>query len=264
MRVGHWFSFSSQTEDVLWISYTASTQLFQDSDFQRTEKEALSSDHELEGPGVSISVQTKSIKGCQKPNKVAGSLIYFSGTSDDSLRTALTDEEFEYPHGTEVRFDCLPTWHYNYPDGGEGKKMRRWRIVCKSGVWIGESLHCRDDKKLLASTGTASNQFNSSCRYRAQAEKDNVVTFFGDEQLKDGIVRVIQPGAELIHRCVDIGKYEFEGTPTMDTGTGGRLRRQRCIGGVLEGDGVVRCQGLNQQHGYDLHMPPTILIRYQI
>ena len=253
---------------MLWLSYTASTQLFQDGDIQRAEKEALSFDHELDNPGGSTSIRilgkTKTIKGCQKPNKVAGSLIYFGESSDDSLAIAFTDDELEYPHGTEVRFDCLPTWYYNDLDGGGDGKMRSWRIVCKSGAWMGESLQCGDDGKLLANTGTSSHHFNSSCRYRARADKDNVVTFFGDEQLKEGIVRVLQPGAELIHRCIDIGKYEFEGMPAADTGTGGRLRRQRCVGGVLDGDATPRCRGLNQLHGYDLHMPPTILVRSKI
>ena len=174
----------------------------------------------------------------------------------------------EYPHGAEVRFDCLPS---SYDDPDHKTKMRSWKIKCRSGAWLGESLRCNDEDgrphahahgpSPSGSSSSSSPEFNSSCAFvagtRGGADGANVVTFFGDERLEEGVSRHLEPGAELVHRCVDIGKYEFEG--------GGRSRRQRCVGGMWDGDGgggvASRCLGLNQLHGYDLQTPPTILIR---
>ena len=193
------------------------------------------------------------------PNKVARSLVYL-GDASDPLAFAHSDE-MEYPHGAEVRFDCLPS---SYDDPDHKTKMRSWKIKCTSGAWVGESLQCDEHGNPLglsdaaaAAAGSSSPEFNSSCAFVAGADGAdgaNVVTFFGDERLEEGVARHFEPGAELVHRCVDVGKYEFEG--------GGRGRQQRCVGGMWDGGGVSsRCLGLNQLHGYDLQTPPTILIR---
>ena len=191
-------------------------------------------------------------------NKVAGSLVYL-GDASDPLAFAHSDE-MEYPHGAEVRFDCLPS---SYDDPDHKTRMRSWKIKCRAGAWVGQSLQCDEEGKPLrlsgaaAGEGSVSPKFNSSCTFVAGtdgAEGANVVTFFGDERLEEGVERHFEPGAELVHRCADIGKYEFEG--------GGRSRQRRCVGGMWDGGGMSsRCLGLNQLHGYDLQMPPTILIR---
>ena len=267
-----------------WISYTASTHLFKNGDIVRAEKEALAYDHEMDPGSTSIRLLVKTNKGCPRPNKVnqsssfpnqwhfkpihfaskqvARSLVYL-GDASDPLAFAHSDE-MEYPHGAEVRFDCLPS---SYDDPDHKSKMRSWKIKCKAGAWVGQSLRCDEDGRphaqvasgagAAAGSGTSSPEFNSSCAFVAGtrgADGANVVTFFGDERLEEGVSRHFEPGAELVHRCVDIGKYEFEG--------GGLTRRQRCVGGMWDGDGVsFRCLGLNQLHGYDLQTPPTILIR---
>ena len=200
-------------------------------------------------------------------NEVEGSLVYL-GDASDPLAFAHSDE-MEYPHGAEVRFDCLPS---SYDDPDHKRKMRSWKIRCKSGAWVGESRRCDEEGMPRGPASTSGigagdsvssfPEFNSSCAFvagtRGGAEGANVVSFFGDERLEEGVERRFEPGAELMHRCLDIGKYEFEG--------GGRSRQQRCVGGMWDGGGVgggvaSRCLGLNQLHGFDLQTPPTILIR---
>lgn len=68
--------YCSPYGDMGWISYTASTHLFQNGDIERAEKEALAFDHEMDPGSTSIRILVKTNKGCPRPNKVNVSHFY--------------------------------------------------------------------------------------------------------------------------------------------------------------------------------------------
>lgn len=58
--------------------------------------------------------------------RVKGSLIYKNGEPVES-------EEDNFPHGSEVTFNCI--------ESILGEKTT-WKIICEDGSWIGISLSC--------------------------------------------------------------------------------------------------------------------------
>ena len=91
----------------------------------------------------------------------------------------------------------------------------------------------------LTETGELNEEFeylrNKSCIFRNT--EPNLVTFNGDMKVMDEIAE-FPPGAELVTRCADIGKYALIGSV-----------RRRCING--EWDGVKpACFGLSQENNY--------------
>ena len=63
----------------------------------------LQSSHQ---PNLFISSREKN--SCPRPNAVDGSLIY-KGTADSPIQNQQSAGNTRFPHGTEVRFDCLRT-----------------------------------------------------------------------------------------------------------------------------------------------------------
>ena len=91
------------------------------------------------------------------------------------------------PHGTEVRFDCV-------------KGQRSWKIVCHNGRWMGLSLGCDENGEM------SSPVFNGSCTFSGPAAGSHLVAFYDVLEVKGHESNVYEPGAELVFRCVDIGK----------------------------------------------------------
>lgn len=89
---------------------------------------------------------------------------------------------------------------------------------------------------------------NNTCTFRNQ--EPNVVSFYNDQQIREDIVE-FPPGAVLVSRCIDIGKYAMIGS-----------NKRRCIGGEWDGQ-KPSCFGLNQENDYAMEKPPTILFRHQ-
>ena len=141
-----------------------------------------------------------------------------------------------------------------------GRVYRSWKIVCNDGRWTGVSLGCDDSgRPLLEEEDPALSPFNASCPYLPN-EANNVVAFYGDRELPTRCVLLFspstdvlilnvwycpfksccfcvsryedesqpperfEPGAELVFRCTDIGKYRLEGSV-----------RRRCVGGTWDG-----------------------------
>ncbi|XP_017775518.1 PREDICTED: CUB and sushi domain-containing protein 3 isoform X2 [Nicrophorus vespilloides] len=169
-----------------------------------------------------------STKSCGPPAKVQGSLIYRNGEP-------LVEDERNFPHNTEVTFNCI--------ESIMGEK-NTWRIVCEDGSWIGRSLNCDSDD-----LGTPHINNNSTCLFRNQ--EPNVISFYNDQQIREDIVE-FPAGAVLVSRCVDIGKYSMIGPNT-----------RRCMGGEWDGQKPA-CFGLNQENDYSMEKPPTILFRHQL
>jgi hypothetical protein len=66
----------------------------------------------------------------------------------------MSNRPCRYPHGTQIRFDCLPTnddvADEGLDDANDGK-LRSWKIVCKSGSWVGESHGCDENGNPVSS-----------------------------------------------------------------------------------------------------------------
>ena len=123
----------------------------------------------------------------------------------DHDATVSVVQDVRFPHGTEVRFDCL--------SGDSGKiatssnPLRSWKIACLDGQWTGISMSCGNPLGSEDLTGKSS--FNASCPFRPPSADSAVVAFADDRQLTtspDGHLEMFEPGAEVIYRCVDIGK----------------------------------------------------------
>ena len=131
----------SAINDAGWISYTAGSHLFENGDIERVASRNFDDDLD---PGTTIRRLTMTHEGCTKPEKIAGSLIYLDNSAEPLPPFAHADE-MRYPHGAVVRFDCLPDEDEDGDDGG--RRMRSWKIVCKSGEWVGEAQKCDEDGK---------------------------------------------------------------------------------------------------------------------
>lgn len=145
-----------------------------------------------------------------------GSLIYRNGEP-------LVDDERNFPHNTEVTFNCI--------ESIMGEK-NTWRIVCEDGSWIGRSLNCGNDYNhslhysseaftvyvfFLFVFRSAENEDggkkhhgnnNSTCLFRNQ--EPNVISFYNDQHIREDVVE-FPAGATLVSRCIDIGKYAMIG-----------------------------------------------------
>ena len=53
-------------------------------------------------------IRSRKKNACPRPNAVDGSLIY-KGDDDDPIHRQQSNSNIRFPHGTEVRFDCLRT-----------------------------------------------------------------------------------------------------------------------------------------------------------
>ena len=98
------------------------------------------------------------------------------------------------PHGTEVRFDCT-------------KAGRSWKIVCHNGRWVGLSLGCDENGQPQEMSKA---DFNSSCSYSGGKPDSNIAVFHDFHEIKTESEEIrYEPGAELLFRCIDIGKLLF-------------------------------------------------------
>ena len=118
---------------------------------------------------------------CKRPEETEGTLIY----KGDSKQPLLNEPHL--PHGTEVRFDCVKS------------KERSWKIVCHNGRWMGLSLGCDENGEM------ASPVFNGSCTFSGPTASRHLAAFYDMLEVKEES-NVYEPGAEIVFRCVDIGK----------------------------------------------------------
>ncbi|XP_045513614.1 uncharacterized protein LOC123707539 isoform X2 [Pieris brassicae] len=165
---------------------------------------------------------------CAPPERVQGTLIYRDG-SDVNETYDITDT---YPHGVKITFSCIASIM--------GEKTT-WKIICENGNWVGKSFNCDEldaqSEELIS---------NNTCTFRN--EEPHVVSFFNDLQITETVE--FPPGAIIVSRCSDIGKYALTGSQT-----------RRCIGGSWDGIKPT-CFGLNQENDYAMEKPPTILFRH--
>ncbi|CAG4983211.1 unnamed protein product [Parnassius apollo] len=169
----------------------------------------------------------KPVLECGPPARVQGTLIYRDGTEVDG---SLGMEG--YPHGTEITFKCIASIM--------GEKTT-WKLICEHGDWVGKSFNCEE---LEAQSEELLN--NNSCTFRN--EEPHVVSFYNDLEITETVD--FPPGAVIISRCSDIGKYAMTGSQT-----------RKCIGGSWDGVKPT-CFGLNQENDYAMEKPPTILFRH--
>ncbi|XP_072947913.1 sushi, von Willebrand factor type A, EGF and pentraxin domain-containing protein 1 [Epargyreus clarus] len=169
----------------------------------------------------------KAVSECGPPARVQGTLIYRDGAE---VNGTLGVEG--YPHGTEITFRCIASIM------GE---RTTWKLICEQGDWVGKSFNCEE---LEAQSEELLN--NNTCTFRN--EEPHVVSFFNDLEITETVD--FPPGAVIISRCSDIGKYAMTGSQT-----------RKCIGGSWDGTKPT-CFGLNQENDYAMEKPPTILFRY--
>nr|XP_042910927.1 sushi, von Willebrand factor type A, EGF and pentraxin domain-containing protein 1 [Parasteatoda tepidariorum] len=173
---------------------------------------------------------------CTLPERLHNTLLYRGSTfiQPPGYSTQQQSEGNRYfPNGTQVLFKCLSAY--------SGKKTT-WKIVCQDGVWVGRPHNCD-------SRPPVDHNHNKSCIFRRPHQ--DVVAFVQDKKLNVEIGK-FPAGTELVYRCVDIGKFSFEGSI-----------RRRCVGGQWTGSEPV-CSGLSQEYDYALEKAPTILFRNQI
>ncbi|CAL4084147.1 unnamed protein product, partial [Meganyctiphanes norvegica] len=181
-------------------------------------------------PGGDITVidlNSNMKKSCSPPNRIQGTIVFKNGIQ-------VTDHDKKFPDGSEVTFTCI--------ENSIGDKTS-WKVKCEDGAWVGRPLSCDTN----ATEGDITDIGNKTCSFRNT--EPNVVTFFGDQQITEEIVE-FEAGTELVSRCVDIGKYAFNGS-----------HYRRCVHGTWTGEKPV-CFGLNQESDYALEKPPTILFRH--
>ncbi|XP_038218678.1 uncharacterized protein LOC119837224 isoform X1 [Zerene cesonia] len=165
---------------------------------------------------------------CAPPERVQGTLIYRDGTEVNETY----DISDTYPHGIKITFSCIASIM--------GEKTT-WKIICENGNWVGKSFNCEE---LDAQSEELKN--NNTCTFRN--EEPHVVSFFNDLEITETVD--FPPGATIVSRCSDIGKYAMTGSQT-----------RRCIGGTWDGVKPT-CFGLNQENDYAMEKPPTILFRH--
>jgi len=134
-----------------------------------------------------------------------------------------------FPHGSEVRFDCLPSEYVTTPeptdedyfqpdrkkDNATKPVFRSWKIKCEDGEWRGEPMTCDDEGNAVDEEANKS-KFNASCPFGGLAAEHGedgrsrgaVVAFFGDRELNWTREERFEPGVELVFRCVDIGEKQ--------------------------------------------------------
>ncbi|XP_028899392.1 uncharacterized protein LOC105217452 isoform X1 [Zeugodacus cucurbitae] len=158
---------------------------------------------------------TEELKMCGPPSITDGALVY--------KNTDLSDVEGVYESGTEIFFNCIPS--------AVGER-NTWKIICENGQWIGRSYNCA----------------NGTCLFKNN--EPNVVSFYNDLEIREDVVE-FPPGATIISRCVDIGKFSMVGS-----------NERTCIHSEWTGNKPA-CYGLNQENDYAMEKAPTILFRHQ-
>ncbi|KAM8716457.1 hypothetical protein ACLKA7_003348 [Drosophila subpalustris] len=152
-------------------------------------------------------------KMCGHPSLTDGALVYKN-----------VDGEIDgvYESGTEIFFNCIPN---------AAGDRQTWRIICDNGQWIGRSYNCE----------------NGTCSFKNN--EANVVSFYNDLEIREDVVD-FPPGATIISRCVDIGKFSMTGS-----------HERTCIHSEWTNTKPV-CSGLNQENDYAMEKAPTILFRH--
>ncbi|XP_069936040.1 sushi, von Willebrand factor type A, EGF and pentraxin domain-containing protein 1 isoform X3 [Cherax quadricarinatus] len=183
--------------------------------------------HTSGGDITDMGLSSTLMKSCSPPIVVPGS----QGFKDDQ---PLDEKDQKFPDGTTVTFNCKTN--------NIGVKTS-WDMTCVDGSWQGlrPPTTCEAE-----GADEEENYGNKSCTWRKS--EPNVVTFYNDQEITEEVVD-FEPGAELVSRCVDIGKYALMGSTS-----------RRCVDGVWSGEKPV-CFGLNQENNYSLDKPPTILFR---
>ncbi|XP_055680814.1 uncharacterized protein LOC129788622 isoform X2 [Lutzomyia longipalpis] len=167
--------------------------------------------------GSEEEVTSEEEKGsCGPPMKIDAALVYKNSEELDSARVV-------YPPGTEITFNCIASV--------PGERST-WKIICEDGVWIGRALNC----------------LNTSCMFHN--DEPNVVSFYNDLEIREETVE-FPPGATIVSRCVDIGKFMLVGSNIRS-----------CIHSEWNAQKPI-CYGLNQENDYAMEKSPTILFRHQ-
>ncbi|XP_017849130.1 uncharacterized protein LOC108604254 isoform X1 [Drosophila busckii] len=151
---------------------------------------------------------------CGHPSLTDGALVY---KNPDHVEDGI------YESGTEIFFNCIPN---------AAGDRQTWRIICDNGQWVGRSFNCE----------------NGTCLFRNN--EANVVSFYNDLEIREDIVE-FPPGATIISRCVDIGKFSMMGS-----------HERTCIHSEWTNTKPI-CSGLNQENDYAMEKAPTILFRHQ-
>ncbi|EDV98774.1 uncharacterized protein LOC6566632 isoform X2 [Drosophila grimshawi] len=155
------------------------------------------------------------LKMCGHPSLTDGALVYKNPDH--------AEIDGAYDSGTEIFFNCIPN---------AAGDRQTWRIICDNGQWIGRSYNCE----------------NGTCLFKNN--EPNVVSFYNDLEIREDIVE-FPPGATIISRCVDIGKFSMTGS-----------HDRTCIHSEWTNTKPV-CSGLNQENDYAMEKAPTILFRHQ-
>ncbi|EDW76217.2 uncharacterized protein Dwil_GK14777, isoform C [Drosophila willistoni] len=155
------------------------------------------------------------LKMCGPPSLTDGALVYKNADHAEIERI--------YESGTEIFFNCIPN---------AAGDRQTWRIVCDDGQWIGRSYNCE----------------NGTCLFKNN--EPNVVSFYNDLEIREDIVE-FPPGATIISRCVDIGKFSMIGS-----------HERTCIHSEWTNIKPM-CSGLNQENDFAMEKAPTILFRHQ-
>ncbi|XP_022230588.2 uncharacterized protein LOC111079639 isoform X1 [Drosophila obscura] len=156
------------------------------------------------------------LKMCGPPMLTDGALVYKNTDMH-------ADIDGVYESGTEIFFNCIPN---------AAGDRQTWRIICDNGLWIGRSYNCE----------------NGTCVFKNN--EANVVSFYNDLEIREDVVD-FPPGATIISRCVDIGKFSMTGS-----------HERTCIHSEWTNTKPV-CAGLNQENDYAMEKAPTILFRHQ-
>ncbi|XP_052851585.1 uncharacterized protein LOC128261770 isoform X2 [Drosophila gunungcola] len=155
------------------------------------------------------------MKMCGPPMLTDGALVYKNAEHPEL--------DGAYESGTEIFFNCIPN---------AAGDRQTWRIICDNGLWIGRSYNCE----------------NGTCVFRNN--EANVVSFYNDLEIREDVVD-FPPGATIISRCMDIGKFSMTGS-----------HERTCIHSEWTNTKPV-CSGLNQENDYAMEKAPTILFRHQ-
>ena len=168
-------------------------------------------------PGSMSTRLVQHREGCPTPQKVDGTLVYLSESREPLLFHGGHSQEhgMRFPHGSQVRFDCVPSTAADAENEDRSNRLRRsWKIVCEDGAWKGRFFDCggedeeetekeSEEEKADVDEEDKKDDFNASCAYTPKL-KSNIVVFLQDRELKE--TEYLEPGAELLYRCVDIGK----------------------------------------------------------
>uniref|UniRef100_A0A6P4EHA5 LOW QUALITY PROTEIN: uncharacterized protein LOC108042246 n=1 Tax=Drosophila rhopaloa TaxID=1041015 RepID=A0A6P4EHA5_DRORH len=178
----------------------------------KVEHNELDNDHDHLDNGTD---EHDDMKMCGPPMLTDGALVYKNAEHPEL--------DGAYESGTEIFFNCIPN---------AAGDRQTWRIICDNGLWIGRSYNCE----------------NGTCVFRNN--EANVVSFYNDLEIREDVVD-FPPGATIISRCMDIGKFSMTGS-----------HERTCIHSEWTNTKPV-CSGLNQENDYAMEKAPTILFRHQ-